>query len=155
MRSHDLNRLLDEPDPGGGASLLKIHILGKYRMPLFEGKLCSARDLAETVAVVGTLILALTYRLCPHSSHGSRSIWRPRSPAKSQRLVRIRAHAKSGAAERVNRSAPFPPHFLRVAASSNPSFQRTALRLPLNSNVGRQQMNNHIPHHYSFRHVTN
>ena len=40
-------------------------------------------------------------------------------------------------------------------SASNPSCQRTALRLPLNSNVGRQQMNNHIPHHYSFRHVTN
>ena len=155
MRSHDLNRLLDEPGPRGGASLLKIPILGKYRMQLFEGKRCSARELGRNRCGSRHPLLALTYRLCPHSSHRSRSIWRPRSPAKSQRLIRIRPHAKSGAAERVNRSAPFPPHFLRVAASSNPSFQRTALRLPLNSNVGRQQMNNHIPHHYSFLHVTN
>ena len=73
-------------------------------------------------------LLAMTYRLCPHSSHGARSIGRPRSPAKSQRLIRIRPHAKSGAAERVNR-APFPPHFLRVAASSNPSIEGMPKRL--------------------------
>ena len=56
------------------------------------------------------------------------------------RCVRIRPHAKSGAAERVNRSAPFPPHFLRVAASSN-----TALEATRNgSNVRRH---NHQPSH--------
>ena len=37
-------------DQDFGGCLLKIHILGKYRMQLFEGKLCSARDWAETVA---------------------------------------------------------------------------------------------------------
>ena len=83
-------------------------------------------------------LLALTCRLCPHSSHGSRSIGRPRSPAKSQRLIRIRPHAKSGAAERVNR-APFPPHFLRVAASSNPSVEPAAsgLRPPAAAHLKR------------------
>ena len=107
-------------------------------MQLFEGKLCSARELGRNRCGSRRRLLALTYRLCPHSSHGAQSVWRPRSPAKSQRLIRIRPHAKSGAAERVNRCAPFPPHFLRVAASSNPAFERTATGKPASAAQGQR-----------------
>ena len=45
-----------------GASLLKIHLLGKYRMPLFEGKLCSARELGRNRCGSRRPLLALTAR---------------------------------------------------------------------------------------------
>src|ERR1035437_6896855 len=99
---------------------------GKYRMQLLAGKTVLRQGVGRNRCGSRRPPLALAHRLCPDSRQTAMSIWSPRSPVTSQRLIKKIPLAKWGEVKIVNPVARFPPHFLRVAASSNTEMSSDA-----------------------------
>ena len=101
--------------------------LGEIPNATFGRKNCAPPGVCRYRCSSRRPILALAQQLCPDSRQTALSIWRPRSPVTSQGLIKESPLAKWGEVKIVNPVARFPPHFLRVAASSNPAFERTRI----------------------------
>ena len=146
MRSHDLNRLLDEPGPGSAFSPLKIHILRIFRMQNTEQKTVSYQWLDRYRCSIRSQRMPLAIRLSPDSRQSAMSNWRQHSPDTSRPLAKNRLLAKRSKAKFVNPLARFPLHLLRAAASSNHSFNRKQWGMPSFGPPFHSGPNAAIPH---------